>query len=271
MKKTITALLLLCVLVGCASNQKLTVESLQAAKSKQDLAKTINCDYKDLETVIANLNNLYKSLPAESNGLQPSVTYDEAGHVILSKETLLQYIKKIELTTDNWKDYYEARVVNYQNINAFGEVEYEDTYVVFGLKEGVTGDEYEKIAIKLHDDVNDIDLIYSHENFNSNSDEYYCDLILNSETYYDFQEEFAKNEIMLRVSSAYTWDEKYYKFDINNLTCTQITGYVFTQNIPEEYIIEEEEYGGKYVIYGDANSYHWLYIDGTNSFDDLFE
>jgi len=66
MKKLLIVLLIL-LLCGCSStvapSQKVTIDSIQASKSKEELAAALNCDVSDLENIIKNLNNIYPQLP----------------------------------------------------------------------------------------------------------------------------------------------------------------------------------------------------------------
>ena len=269
MKKILIALCLILVLTGCSSApQKLTVDSLQAATSREDLAKILNCEITDLKLIVTNLDNLYKNLPETTDESKKSteVKYNDEGKICIPKDELMGYIERIDITPENWKDIYEVKTNIEEYKNSFGEVTNTYKSIKLQFKDGYIGDSY-SAGLRLHDNVNNIDKI---------TDELYLEEY-NPEEAYWYDKTFNEGDILYNVYDEKNYCSNYYVFDINNFTCTQTIGHVYKLSIPEEYITEEDYGDGyieKYVIcyYTESGyeEYQYVYLNNY-SLDDLFE
>lgn len=264
MKKLLLVICMTLLLTGCS--QKVTVDSIQNATSRQDLAKALNCDPSDLKQIINNLNNLYEALPETSDNqkVSHSVRHTDDGEVMIHRDELLSYIEKIDIAEDNWKDICGIVRDKYERKNALGEIEYSNEDIYFGIKEGYVDSE-EEWGLKVHDNLNDLDLtmppFYVFEITESSAE--------NINTYYNGN--FSVGDLMYE-----TYDENgahYYAFDLDNFTFLQAAGYVYKLSIPEEYIYVDEEASAKKVNYyceckGGILEGH-LYIDSGFSIEKL--
>ena len=115
MKKAIS---LLAAVVMCLSLTACGEESTLSAKDERKLKK-----YEKYETLIEYLEDKdYNSAMAEVHRLsqaEDSDTEDEDADEVGSS----QNAEPIELTLENWKDYFELKVFEEYNYNQFGDVE----------------------------------------------------------------------------------------------------------------------------------------------------
>ena len=269
MKKILLALALALMLTGCATAEKLTVESLQQATSREDLAKKLNCDITDLKNIITNLENLYKNLPESSdpNKKDTETKYTRDGEICIPKEELMTYIEKIDITPDNWKDIFEIRTFKDEDTNAFGDVTYSYEYTRLTVKDNYWYGYVDSVDMKLHDNVNDKDVVLSSlylEPYSSNN-------------WYN-GDSFNEGDILYSYYEEENYMSYYCVFDMDNFTCTQAIGHVYKVNIPDEYIVEHK-YSDTYIETG-VNYYYiesgqertgFLPVGSAYDLDYLFE
>lgn len=53
----------------------------------------------------------------------------------ISKEEFKKYIKQVDITTENWKDYFEVTEETKESKNSFGDVTATDSYITFKLND----------------------------------------------------------------------------------------------------------------------------------------
>lgn len=262
MKKITLILSLMLVLVGCSTQKKLTVDSIQSVSSKEELAKVLNCDSGDLKQIITNINNIYDTLPesTEPSKVDNTVRYTADGEIVISKEELMSYIEKIEVTTDNWKDFFGVQKYTREKKNDFGDVIAEYEEVIFDLNPDLIESYADEVVLQLHDNVNNVDVISTK-----------LDIGIYEGGYY--HGDFNIGDIVY-IDDYNDW--KSYIFDINNFTCTRAKGYLYKTSFPEEIIYIDEDdskyvnyYDSKYGIYGTV----WLDsgYDSGYVVDSLFE
>ena len=152
---------------------------------------------------------------------------NDKGEKVLPIAMLQSYVETVEVTTDNWKDYFMAKE---------GETVFGDGSVYYDLdivsKENCF--DYD-VYMKLHDNVNDEDIIFDN-GYNVNKG--------NKEDPY-----------------TYYGDKKgdFVEFVFENFDCTEANGIVYKASIPEEYIYCDDEDEGNYVnfYYIDEDGNEW--------------
>ena len=143
-----------------------------------------------------NENYINSSNPITTNNTTTSTNISE------SKESYSNYI---ELTTENWKDYFEIIIETEDKIDAFGEYLYSNYNFIIKLKEPYySSGSLQNTAIKLRN------LLFD-DNMSSNT---------HTHTF-----EFEEGKNQLRISTLIIgWEDKSKDLTVNDLKCIQIKG-----------------------------------------------
>lgn len=185
-----------------------------------------------------------------------------------TEEELKSYIKKIEISDDNWKDIFYVAVDYHEEVNNFGEtvIDNEKIEAKLTVKDGYMAD-LSKIGLQLHDNLYGNDVVWENLDEDARLEVYYSGklikLTVGAENYHD-------DDIVYFVYNGkgfFTYDS--YPFVMDNFTCTKAGGYVYKIEIPEEWIVDDDFYY-KYVDY--INSYGNACIFPLDNFEgiDLF-
>ena len=120
MKKKLVLILatLVCIsLCACGGS----VKNQQLEKAEEDLLSQLT-----EEQSRNDMDNVYK----------PSIKQEESGkEIVISKEELETYSEYIELTTENWNDYFEIVDEEFINKDIFGEETGRDILTFITLKD----------------------------------------------------------------------------------------------------------------------------------------
>lgn len=120
MKRKLVLLLaiLMCIfLCACGGS----VKTQQLKKAEEDLLSQLT-----EEQSRNDMDNVYK----------PSIKQEESGkEIVISKEELATYSEYIELTKENWSDYFEIIEEEYIVTDAFGEETERGTHTLLALKD----------------------------------------------------------------------------------------------------------------------------------------
>ena len=171
------------------------------------------------ETERNDTNESKEETTALKNEFEREMTAD--GYVVISMEEFASYLTKIELTTENWKDYLDIIEVIDEERNGFGEITYSETSVECTAKD-VLGCYFDDVAISFK--------------VNATGETLYCEGLF----YRLYDPEYR-----------FSWDD----YTIDDLTCEEIIGdLIILDNVPDECISTYED-GGMFICVGSADDY----------------
>lgn len=154
----------------------------------------------------------------------------ENGYTYISIEKLKSYIQKVDITNDNWRDYFVIEYNTYENKDSFGEVTSTRTDISFANKNDPNV-YYSSGKLKLHDNLYDIDFIFDG----------WLPLTMCQEEGEYYGHNFKSGDLIWWGEDA-NGQLDYRVFDLDNLTCIQASGYLYLISIPEELISDEGVY-----------------------------
>ncbi len=156
----------------------------------------------------------------------------EEGYVVISKKEFASYITKVELTTENWKEYLEIVELKEEERNGFGEVVNSETSIECTAK-NVIGCYFDDVAI-------DFNVIETGEKV-------YC------------EGQFH------RVITPNDYNDSWEGYTVDDFACEKIVGTLLMfKGVPDECLASYED-GGKFICVGSAEDY--MKIDMNNSKD----
>ena len=169
----------------------------------------------------------------------------------LTKEEIKALIKKIDITKENWKDFFHVEIDYHEEVNNFGETVIDHFKVEANLifNQGYIGD-LGKIGLELHDNVHGNDVVWENLSEDLKLRVYYGDNHTRvPENITDYYED---GDVMYEIYMGYGYDG-YLPFNFDNFTCNKAGGYVYKLDVPSEFILGEESDPIRCIVYKDAD------------------
>ena len=180
------------------------------------------------ETEVNNTTQKETENTDEKNEFKRETTED--GYIVISKKEFASYITKVELTTENWKEYIDITEITEEERNGFGEIEKSNTF---------TGCTFKNVAACYFDDVA-IDF-----KITETGESLYC------------EGRFA--EIVVPNDYNFAWEN----YSIDDFTCEKIIGnLIIVKEFPNECLSSYED-GGKFLCVGSADDYMIMNLNDT--------
>lgn len=134
MKKIFIVLMILLLVSGCSTKKEETapkqevdktidIELLSNVKTIEELAAILNCPTDDVATIATYIKYASQILPSEKQPSEFVRGVLSEGFTWISVDEAKTMVDAYILTTDNWRDFYEAKIVSvdYYALNDEGE------------------------------------------------------------------------------------------------------------------------------------------------------
>lgn len=170
-------------------------------------------------------------------GIEDTEKQEEANEI--SKTDFIKYIKQIDITTDNWKDFFEVEESKEDERNAFNDIVDTQRYITFKLNNNYYDiGELENVALEVEVSKEKADV--ANQTFN------------NSKTIQFYE---GNNKMK---QSALNWIKADKSVTIDDFKCTRATGTLYyLDNIPDKYWNIEEG-----MTVGEKNE-QYINVEGT--------
>lgn len=241
------------------------------------------------------------SVQADSDSKAEVESSNTAKETVLTKDELNSYLEDVEITTENWEDYFSVEDYNYVEKDDFGEISYDADQKILVCRENVipassssentlvfefsytsstTGMEFYDKATG--EDVSDeysqtIEALVGVGSYEKTTTIRSCDI----SSVPDDNSEYV-NEVLYETRVHYgsslagdTSQREIDTYEISNLTLNRVKGSVKVANIPEDKWNTDEEHG-KYIVVNaedDSNFNYYMFENGavfeSDSFDNI--